>query len=151
MLHRKPHQQYGSFSVTNPPFSSKETTSQNKQRPQGKDATLSLLVQEVLELKTRVKNQEQKIQMLKNQTAYENRATASTVNKLMSEYIDINTSFGVIKQEFDQNNNKTGLLALKTRLENIAKSIRYLIISQQDHEIHKNATNMTVYLEIEKK
>lgn len=89
--------------------------------------------------------------MLWNQKAYENKATASTANKLISEYIDINTSFGVIKQEFDQNNNKTGLLALKTRLENIAKSIRYLIISQQDHEIHNNATNMTVYREIEKK
>lgn len=50
----------------------------------------------------------------------------------MSEYKDIKTSFGVIKQEFDQNKNQTGLLALKTRLDNMAKSIRYLTISLQD-------------------
>lgn len=119
--------------------------------PLGKDATLSSLVQEVLELKFRVKSQEQEIQTLKNQKASENNATTSTVNKLMSEYIDIKSSIGVIKQEFDQNNNQTGLhvLSLKTRLDNMAKSIRYLTISQVDHESHDDATNKTVYQEFE--
>lgn len=118
--------------------------------PLGKDATLSLLVQEVLELKARVKSQEQEMQTMKIQQASVVNATANTVNKVMSEYIDIKTSFGIIKHEFDQNNNQTGLLALKARLDNMAKSIQNLTISQQDHEIHDEATNMTVYREFEK-
>lgn len=111
--------------------------------PQGKDATLSLLVQEVLELKARVKSQEIEIQTLKVQQVSVNNGTASSVNKLMSEYIDIKTSFGVIKQEFEQNNNQTGLLALKARLDNIAQSIRYLTLSLQGHEIQEEETNKT--------
>lgn len=75
--------------------------------PLGKDATLSLLVQEVLELKARVKSQEQEMQTMKIQQASVVNATANTVNKVMSEYIDIKTSFGIIKHEFDQNNNQT--------------------------------------------
>lgn len=118
--------------------------------PLGKDATLSLLVQEVLELKARVKSQEQEMQTMKIQQASAVNATANTVNKVMSEYINIKTSFGIIKQEFDQNNNQTGLLSLKARLDNMAKSIQNLTISQQDHEIHDEATNMTVYREFEK-
>lgn len=31
----------------------------------------------------------------------------------------------------------------------MAKSIRYLTVSQQDHEIHDGATNMTLYRELE--
>lgn len=111
--------------------------------PLGKDATLSLLVQEVLELKARVKSQEIEIQTLKVQQISVNNGTASSVNKLMSEYIDIKTSFGVIKQEFEQNNNQTGLLALKARLDNIAQSIRYLTLSLQGHEIKDEETNKT--------
>lgn len=118
--------------------------------PLGKDATLSLLVQEVLELKARVKSQEQEMQTMKIQQASVVNATANTVNKVMSEYIDIKTSFGIIKQEFDQNNNQTGLSVMKARLDNMAKSIQNLTISQQDHEIHDEATNMTVYREFEK-
>lgn len=39
---------------------------------------------------------------------------------------------------------------MKARLDNMAKSIQNLTISQQDHEIHDEATNMTVYREFEK-
>lgn len=67
----------------------------------------------------------------------------------MSEYIDINTSFGVIKQELEQNNNQTGLLALKSRLDNIAQSIRYLTLSLQGHEIQDEETNKTTYRKFE--
>lgn len=72
------------------------------------------------------------MQTLKIQQVSVDNATRNTVHKLMSEYKDIKTSFGVIKQGFDQNNNQTGLLVLKTRLDNMAKSIRYLTISLQD-------------------
>lgn len=67
----------------------------------------------------------------------------------MPEYIDIKTSFGVIKQEFDQNNNKTGLISLKARLENIAQCIRYLILSLQGHGIHYEETNIIISREFE--
>lgn len=81
--------------------------------PLGKDAYLSLLVKTVLDLEARVKSQEQEIQTLKNQKASEDNVTANTLNKLMSEYIDMKTAFGLIKQEFDRNNNQTGLQTLK--------------------------------------
>lgn len=117
--------------------------------PLGKDATLFLLVQEVLELKARVKSQEIEIQTLKVKQISIDNGTASSVNKLMSEYIDINTSFGVIKQKLEQNNNQTGLLALKSRLDNIAQSIRYLTLSLQGHEIQDEETNKTTYRKFE--
>lgn len=117
--------------------------------PLGKDATLSLLVQEVLELKARVKSQEIQIQTLEAKQISVDNGTASTVNKLMSEYIDIKTSFGVIKHEFEQNNNQSGLQALKTRQDNLAQSIRYLTLSLQRHEIQDEETNKTIFREFE--
>lgn len=77
--------------------------------PLGKDATLSLLVNDFLDLKARVIRQDQEMQILKNQRASEDNVTAGTVNKLMSEYVDIKAAFGLMKQEFDQNNNQSGL------------------------------------------
>lgn len=106
-------------------------------------------MQEVLELKARVKSQKIEIQTLKVKQISIDNGTASSVNKLMSEYIDINTSFGVIKQELEQNNNQTGLLALKSRLDNIAQSIRYLTLSLQGHEIQDEETNKTTYRKFE--
>lgn len=50
--------------------------------PLGKDAYLSLLVQEVMELKTQVKSQEQEIQILKSEHAFKDNTTASIMNKL---------------------------------------------------------------------
>lgn len=117
--------------------------------PLGKDATLSLLVNDFLDLKARVISQEHEIQILKNQRASEDNVTAGTVNKLMSEYVDIKAAFGLIKQEFDQNNNQTGLQALKARQDNIAQSVRYMTLALQDHEIQDEETNKTVYREFE--
>lgn len=79
----------------------------------------------------------------------EDNATANTVNKLMSEYIDIKSSFGIIKHEFDQNNNQAGLLALKARIDNMAQSIRYLTLSLHGHGIQDEETNKTIYREFE--
>lgn len=118
-------------------------------RPLGKDVTLSLLVNDFLDLKARVISQEHEIQILKYQRASEDNVTAGTVNKLMSEYVDIKAAFGLIKQEFDQNNNQTGLKALKARQDNIAQSVRYMTLALQDHEIQDEETNKTVYREFE--
>ena len=117
--------------------------------PLGKDATLSLLVQEVLDLKTKVRSQEQEIQTLKGHQTFENNLTTSTLNQLMSEFVDIKMSFGIIKQEFDQTNNLTGLQTITKRLDNMAQSIRYLTLSQQVHEIHFEETNRTLNQELE--
>ena len=116
--------------------------------PLGKDATLSLLVQEVLDLKTKVRTQEQEIQTVKGHQTFENNVTTSTLNQLMSEFFDIKLAFGTIKQEFDQTNNLTGLQAITKRLDNMAQSVRYLTLSQQTHEIKDDATNQSVYQEL---
>lgn len=71
--------------------------------PLGKDATLSLLVQEVLDLKARVKSQEQEIQTLKTQQA----------------------SFGVL----DPANNQTSLIALNTRLDNMEQNLHNVMLN----------------------
>ena len=117
--------------------------------PLGKDATLSLLVQEVLDLKTKVRGQEQEIQTLKGHQTFENNLTTSTLNQLMSEFVDIKLAFGIIKQEFDQTNNLTGLQAIMKRLDNMAHSIRYLTLSQQVHEIHFEENNRTLSQELD--
>lgn len=117
--------------------------------PLGKDAYLSLLVKTVLDLEARVKSQEQEIQTLKTKTASEDNVTANTLNKLMSQYIDTKTAFELMKQEFDRNNNQTGLQTLKTRLDTMAQSVRYLTLSLQSHEVHDEEKNKTIYREFE--
>lgn len=71
--------------------------------PLGKDATLSLLVQEVLDLKARVKSQEQEIQTLKTQQA--------TLGGL------------------SQTSNQTSLLALQTKLDNMQQNVNSLMLN----------------------
>lgn len=115
----------------------------------GKDATLSHLVQDVLDLKAKVKSQEQEIQTLKNQKLSEDNVTTSTVNKLVSEYVDMKTAFGLMKQKFDLNNSQIELQTLKSKLDTISHSIRYLTLSLQDHEIQDEETNKTIYREFE--
>lgn len=117
--------------------------------PIGKETTLSLLMQEILDLKAQDKCQEQEIQTLKNQTFSKDNVTASTVNKLASEYMDMKNAFGLMKQKIDQNNSQTELQTLKSRVDTIAQSIRYLTLSLQSHEIHDEETNMTIYREFE--
>lgn len=73
------------------------------QGPLGKDATLSLLVQEVLDLKARVKSQEQEIQTLMTQQA----------------------TLGVL----GQTSNQTSLLALQTRLDNMEQNVNNLMLN----------------------
>lgn len=117
--------------------------------PIGKETTLSLLMQEILDLKAQDKCQEQEIQTLKNQTLSKDNVTASTVNKLASEYMDMKNAFGLMKQKIDQNNSQTELQTLKSRVDTIAQSIRYLTLSLQSHEIHDEETNMTIHREFE--
>lgn len=71
--------------------------------PLGKDVTLSLLVQEVLDLKARVKSQEQEIQSLKTQQA----------------------TLGVL----GQTSNQTSLLALQTKLDNMQQNVNSLMLN----------------------
>lgn len=71
--------------------------------PLGKDATLSLLVQEVLDLKARVTSQEQEIQTLKTQQA--------TLGGL------------------SQTSNQTSLLALQTKLDNMQQNVNSLMLN----------------------
>lgn len=106
-------------------------------------------MQDILDLKAQDKSQEQEIQTLKNQTLSKDNVTASTVNKLASEYMDMKNAFGLMKQKIDHNNSQTELQTLKSRLDTIAQSIRYLTLSLQSHEIHDEETNMTIYREFE--
>lgn len=69
----------------------------------GKDATLSLLVQEFFYLKARVKSQEQEIQTLKTQQA--------TLGGL------------------SQTSNQTSLLALQTKLDNMQQNVNSLMLN----------------------
>lgn len=71
------------------------------------------------------------------------------MNKLASEYMDMKNAFGLMKQKIDQNNSQIELQTLKSRVDTIAQSIRYLTLSLQSHEIHDEETNMTIYREFE--
>ncbi|XP_061169484.1 uncharacterized protein LOC133178812 [Saccostrea echinata] len=116
--------------------------------PLGRDATLSLLVQEVLDLKAKVKVQEQEIQTLKNKQKVDSNVTYSTVNQLMSKFLDLTSSFGVIKQDFEQLNNLTGLQVITQRLSHMEHSIRYLTLSLNGNEMKDEIINNTIFLEL---
>ena len=114
--------------------------------PVGGDTMLPLLLKEMLDLKGQVQNQEQEIRKLKS---LENNVTTNTLNQLMSEFVDLKHSFGIIKHEFDQTNNLTGLQKITDRLDNMAQTIQHLTLIQQVHEIHFEETNRTVYRELD--
>lgn len=117
--------------------------------PLRKDATLSLLVKNVLDLEARVKINEQEIQSLKHQKVSIDNVSNGTLNNLMSEYTELKIAFGIIKQKLEQNNNLTLLQALKTRQDSMAQSIRYLTLSLRDNEIQDEETNKTMHEEID--
>lgn len=117
--------------------------------PLGKDATLLLLVTNVLNLEARVKINDQEIQSLKNQKVSIDNVSNVTLNNLMSEYTELKIAFGIIKQKLEQYSNLTGLQALKTRQDSMAQSIRYLTLSLRDNEIQDEETNKTMHLEID--
>lgn len=117
--------------------------------PLGKDATLSLLVKNVLDLEARVKTNEQEIKTLRNQKVSTDNVSNVTINNLMSGYTELKIAFGILKQKLDENNNLTGLQALKTRQDNMAQSIRYLTLSLRDNEIQDEETNKTMHREID--
>lgn len=74
--------------------------------PLGKDATLSLLIQEVMDLKARVKNQEQVIQTLKAELAFKNNITSNIVDKLAAFRTEWDTTNLTLMQDFQDLNNK---------------------------------------------
>lgn len=69
--------------------------------PLGKDAYLSLLVQEVMDLKTQVKRQEQEIQTLKTEQAFKNNTTASIMDKLAAFRAEWDATNKTLMKEFD--------------------------------------------------
>lgn len=74
--------------------------------PLGKDATLSLLIQEVIDLKARVKNQEQDIQTLKTELAFKNNITANIVDKLAAFRTEWDITNLTLMKDFENLNNK---------------------------------------------
>lgn len=74
--------------------------------PLGKDAYLSLLVQEVMDLKTQVKSQEQEIQTLKTEQAFKNNITASILDKLAAIRAELDTTNQTLKREFENLHNE---------------------------------------------
>lgn len=114
------------------------------------DATLSKLVKYLLDLEARVQSQEQEIKSLKIQEASKENVTTVSMNKLISQYIDLKLSYGMIKQKLDQNNNHTRLQTLETIQKNMAQSIRYLTMSLQENEVHDKETNTTFHHELDR-
>lgn len=117
-------------------------------RPLGTDATLSLLVQNVLNLEGRVKSQEQEIERLKNQEVSKDDVTNVTLDKLMSEYIELKFGFNMIAKQFERNNKLAGLHTLKTRQDNMAQSIQYFSLSLRDNEVQFMESNATIHREL---
>ncbi|XP_061187333.1 uncharacterized protein LOC133195491 [Saccostrea echinata] len=123
--------------------------------PMGLEATVSLLVQEVMRLQeeskiqtAKVKNQEDEITNLKMLLSAENTTTSSATNFLTSELMTIKMSLSSIRQDFDRKYNASGVQAILNRLENMAQSIRYLTLSLHDEELKSQVNNRTLHQEI---
>lgn len=89
--------------------------------PLGKDAYLSLLVQEVMDLKAQVKRQEQEIQTLKTEQAFKNNITASIMDKLAAFRAEWNTA------------NKTLMQGLENLYNQILNMAQLQIVNNSNH------------------
>ena len=94
--------------------------------PLGADATLSVLVKEVLDLKEEVRNQAQEIQTLKALHTFGNNVTVGPLVQHMSEDIhrlDVDLS----KQNRTIAAIGSNLTAVQTSLQSVDKTIDYLL------------------------
>lgn len=74
--------------------------------PLGKDAYLSLMIQELMDLKAQVKRQEQEIQTLKTEQAFKNNITASIMDKLAAFRAEWNTANKTLMQGLENLHNQ---------------------------------------------
>lgn len=74
--------------------------------PLGKDAYLSLMIQELMDLKAQVKRQEQEIQTLRTEQAFKNNITASIMDKLAAFRAEWNTANKTLMQGLENLHNQ---------------------------------------------
>lgn len=74
--------------------------------PLGKDAYLSFMIQELMDLKAQVKRQEQEIQTLRTEQAFKNNITASIMDKLAAFRAEWNTANKTLMQGLENLHNQ---------------------------------------------
>lgn len=106
--------------------------------PLEKYVSISILAQDFLELKYQVQKQEKEITTLKSQLAYVNNVTANTVNRLMSEYVDINAEVTDLRSKWDTANSTllNEVQHLYSEILNVSNLLQYINNSNHVGIIH---------------
>lgn len=123
--------------------------------PLGLEATVSLLVQEINRMnadmkiqETKLKDQEKEITDLKKMLGVSNTTTASTMQLLLNELKTLNLTVSSLRTDLYLINHSSGTQIILEKVNNIAQSVRYLTLSLQDQETKIEATNSSLYQEI---
>lgn len=130
--------------------------------PLGLEATVSLLVQEINRMnadmktqetklktqETKLKDQEKEITDLKKMLGVSNKTTASTTQHILNELNTLNSTISSLRTDLDLINHSSGTQIILEKVNNIAQSARYLTLSLQDQETKIEATNSSLYQEI---
>lgn len=130
--------------------------------PLGLEATVSLLVQEINRMnadmksqetklktqETKLKDQEKEITDLKMMLGVSNTTTASTMQHLLNELNNLNSTVSSLRTDLDLINHSSGTQIILEKVNNIAQSVRYLTLSLQDQQSDIEATNSSLHQEV---
>lgn len=125
--------------------------------PLGLEATVSLLVQEINRMnadmktqETKLKDQENEITDLKMMLGVSNTTTTSTMQLLLNELNNLNLTVSSLRTDLNLINHSSGNQIILEKVNNIAKSVRYLTLSLQDQQTEIEATNSSLHQEVNK-
>lgn len=124
--------------------------------PLGLEATVSLLVQEINRMnadmktqETKLKDQEKEITDLKMMLGVSNTTTTSTMQHLLNELNNLNSTVSSLRTDLDLINHSSGTQIILEKVNNIAQSVRYLTLSLNDQETKIEANNNSLHEEVE--
>lgn len=123
--------------------------------PLGLEATVSLLVQDINRMnadmktqETKLKDQENEITDLKMMLGVSNTTTTSTMQLLLNELNNLNLTVSSLRTDLNLINHSSGTQIILEKVNNIAKSVRYLTLSLQDQQTEIEATNSSLHQEV---
>lgn len=131
--------------------------------PLGLEATVSLLVQEINRMnadmktqdtklqtqETKLKDREKEIKDLKMMLGVSNTTTTSTMQHLLNELNNLNSTVSSLSTDLDLINHSSGTQIILEKVNNIAQSVRYLTLSLHDQDTKTETNNRSIHQEVD--
>ena len=112
--------------------------------PLGKDATLSLLVQEVIDLKAKVKYQDQEIQTLRNFHTYSNNLTGLQAITRKLDNMTLSIQHLTLYQQVHEMQYKQNNLTIYRELDHLSDNVQDLMLKEGLQKQHTGRPNTFV-------